>query len=194
MGLSSGSYVYYVTASDVNGAVSATSSPATITVTGHASLPPIANPIPVLLNSATPESVTSSVATGAAVPAFTQFLYFGLRGAQVENLQSFLVKDGYLPSDDATGFFGNITLSAVEKFQCAQDIVCTGGGGWGTIGPKTRTALNNLVGTAFSGIVPDLSLGTISASSSISITSTSSLASELQLLETELAALEKQAQ
>jgi peptidoglycan hydrolase-like protein with peptidoglycan-binding domain len=103
---------------------------------------PVATTSAVLpASSVVPPSVTPS---HPASTAFTQFLYAGLRSAQVKALQSLLVARGYLLPTGATGFFGNLTLHALQQFQCAQKIVCTGGAGWGTVGPKTRSALNGL--------------------------------------------------
>ena len=92
-----------------------------------------------------PSSETSSISTvTAGHPTFTKYLYFGLHDAQVGALQSFLAEHGYLSSANTTGFFGNLTFRAIQKFQCDQEIVCTGGTGWGTVGPKTRGVLNKL--------------------------------------------------
>jgi chitodextrinase len=181
-GLASGTYEYDISATDISGAVSATSSPATVIVPAVGSAPaPVLASTPVV---ATPTiaSVESSVSstpnsTSTMSATLTAFLYLGLRSPQVEALQSMLVKNGYLAPADETGYFGNLTLLGVQKFQCAQHVVCTGGAGWGTVGPKTRNALNALAGTA----------------STPSSSSASSLAAELQSLETELVALEKQA-
>jgi peptidoglycan hydrolase-like protein with peptidoglycan-binding domain len=98
----------------------------------------------------------------------------------VQDLQSLLAEYGYLSSTNATGFFGNLTLGAVQKFQCDKDIVCTGGAGWGTVGPKTRNILNSLSSS--------LSSSSLSPASS----SVTALTAEIQALEAELANLEKQ--
>jgi peptidoglycan hydrolase-like protein with peptidoglycan-binding domain len=71
----------------------------------------------------------------------TAYLYFGSRNSQVTTLQSILIADGYL-SSAVTGYFGNMTLKAVQKFQCDRNIVCTNDGGWGFVGTRTRAALN----------------------------------------------------
>jgi len=139
-GLATGTYMYNVSATDVGGAVSATSSPESATVSGI-NYTSVATTTPVTTSSvgapSTPPSTT-------APTTFTQFLYFGIRSSQVENLQSLLAGNGYLASADVTGFFGNLTLRAIEKLQCAQGVVCTGDPGWGTVGPRTRAVLNRL--------------------------------------------------
>ena len=186
-GLASGTYAYSVSATDTGGTVSATSSPAAViipaielvsspTATGPASMP---SSSAVSSNAA---SETLSGLMGSGIPTFTQFLYFGLRSAQVQGLQSLFAGHGYLASANATGFFGSLTLHALQQFQCDQNIVCTGGGGWGTVGPKTRAALNALLGS------------TPAVSSVPSSSSSSSLVAQLQALEAELAALQKQVQ
>lgn len=182
-GLAPGLYEYNISATDVSGAVSATSSPTTVIVpvpaaapvTASTSAPVVTAPVVAPTTPSSPASSTPTP-TSTASAAFTQFLYLGLRSAQVEALQSVLVKEGYLDPADETGYFGNLTLSGVQNFQCAKSIVCTDGAGWGTVGPKTRDLLNTLAGNP-----------------STFVSQPSSLAVELQTLETELAALEKQA-
>ena len=197
-GLASGTYTYSVGATDVSGAVSPTSSEINVLVPaiGFMSSPIVAIPIITSSSSVVPLNAAPGilpVSTGTSNPTFIQFLYFGLRNAQVEALQSLLIGYGYLASANATGFFGNLTQNALQKFQCDQNIVCTGGAGWGTVGPKTRNVLNNLYakgGSANGG------QGN-SVSSTISIqpaSSVSALAAEIQALQAELANLERQLQ
>jgi chitodextrinase len=200
MGLASGTYMYAVSETDVSGAVSATSSPKSVTVPVALSIVPPPTSEPVL--SAPPVTVSTPVIS-TLVPAtnllLTQSLYYGLRNAQVKDLQSLLVANGDLPSIDATGFFGNLTLSAVEQFQCTNGIVCTGGPGWGLVGPKTRNVLNGLAGNAGSAGSGSSTTGMtavpppVSLSASASASSTASLAAEIQSLEALLASLEQQA-
>ncbi len=187
IGLASGTYEYSVSATDISGAVSATSSQASVFVPV---VQPITTQTPIVTSPVTTSqspvsqsvvsSGTSPVVTTGLNPIFTKLLYFGLRNTDVNNLQSILVQYGYLTSANATGFFGNLTLGALQKFQCDQNIVCTGGVGWGIVGPKTRSVLNNIQWNAGSP-----------ASSGSSI---SALTSEIQSLEAELAILEKQFQ
>ena len=77
---------------------------------------------------------------------FTTSLYYGLRSSGVLALQTFLTEQGYLSASYDTGFYGNLTVAGVQKFQCAQNIICSGSAfttGWGLVGPRTRAALNN---------------------------------------------------
>jgi fibronectin type 3 domain-containing protein len=120
---------------------------------------------------------TVSSSTLSSMPLLTASLYYGLRSDQVSTLQSLLVSHGYLASNFATGFFGNLTLQAVQKFQCDNGVLCSGAG-WGIVGPKTRTILNGLAD------------GTATASSSP--LSTTSLNAQLQALEQQLLNLEAQ--
>jgi peptidoglycan hydrolase-like protein with peptidoglycan-binding domain len=60
----------------------------------------------------------------------------------VSQLQSFLGKDKSIyPEDAVTGYFGNMTLQAVQRWQAAHGIVSSGdpgSTGFGYIGPRTR--------------------------------------------------------
>jgi chitodextrinase len=167
--VSPGMHAYNVIATDISGATSPMSATSTIIV-------PVATASVVATSSpaSSATAVPSSVASGIA--SLTQSLYFGLRTAQVKELQSLLAANGYLSSGSATGFFGSITLGAVQKFQCDNNIVCTGGAGYGIVGPKTRSVLNSLA----------------SSSPSSALSSTAALTAEIQTLEAELANLEAQ--
>jgi chitodextrinase len=139
-GLAAGIYGYSVSETDMSGAVS--SSTATTTITVPAFVPgAVSTPVAII---STPTTNVQSSATATSKATLTQFLYLGLRSLQVKELQSILITSGYLPSEDGTGYFGSLTLRAVQKFQCDEKVVCTGGAGYGTVGPKTRAALNSL--------------------------------------------------
>jgi fibronectin type 3 domain-containing protein len=139
-GLGWGNFAYSLSATDSSGATSQTSSSTTVT------LPAVHAVVPITVSSTliSPTVSTTSTISGASVGTLSQFLYFGLRNAQVQILQSALVGQGYLAPLYATGFFGNLTLHALQKFQCDHKIVCVGGPGYGTVGPKTRNAFNTL--------------------------------------------------
>jgi hypothetical protein len=170
IGLTPGMHTYNVVATDISGAISPMSATSTILV-------PIQTAAVATTSSATTvSSATSAVpATSSTGTLFTQSLYYGIRTAQVTALQSLLAANGYMSSVYATGFFGSITLKAVETFQCDRAIACNGAAGWGIVGPKTRTVLNAL------------GQGTGGAP-----TSAATQFAELQTLETELASLQKQ--
>ncbi len=79
---------------------------------------------------------------------FTQYLIKASRASQVKALQQFLAQDKTLyPEGTITGYFGDLTLKALQKFQCKYNIVCSGtpsSTGYGATGPKTRAKLNSL--------------------------------------------------
>jgi peptidoglycan hydrolase-like protein with peptidoglycan-binding domain len=80
---------------------------------------------------------------------FTQNMTVGSGGAQVSALQSYLSTTAHYPEKLVTGYFGPLTQAAVQRFQCAESIVCSGTPsttGYGQVGPLTRARLNVLVG------------------------------------------------
>ncbi|OHA26141.1 MAG: hypothetical protein A3C06_03955 [Candidatus Taylorbacteria bacterium RIFCSPHIGHO2_02_FULL_46_13] len=69
-------------------------------------------------------------------------LYVGLSGDDVTALQNKLITRGYLASGYNGGYFGALTQTAVQKFQCDQKIACdTSTSGYGVYGPKSQAAL-----------------------------------------------------
>lgn len=78
----------------------------------------------------------------ASLPGVAQArtLVSGMSGSDVRTLQTQLIARGYL-SASATGYFGPATFAAVKKFQCSQNIVCSGAS-YGVAGPKTQAALS----------------------------------------------------
>jgi hypothetical protein len=91
--------------------------------------------------------------TGTDVPIFcptlSQTLQFSSRdattGGQVSQLQHFL-SDYYDLNPDTyiTGYFGRLTRTNVQKFQCDTMNICSGdeaSTGWGVVGPRTRAAI-----------------------------------------------------
>jgi len=78
--------------------------------------------------------------------AYTRNLYRGISGSDVSALQQFLAQNiSVYPEGEVTGFYGVLTMHAVERFQCKNDIVCGGdesSTGYGVVGPKTRKVLN----------------------------------------------------
>ena len=102
-------------------------------------------PVPASNQSNEPTvSVVASTTTplgrvlGASTFNFTQNLSLGSTGEEVTKLQERLLAEGLLASDvKPTGYFGPLTEDAVKKFQELHGIEMTG-----TVGPKTRAALN----------------------------------------------------
>ena len=68
----------------------------------------------------------------------------GSKHTDVARLQKFL-------GVDTTGYFGALTRAAVEAFQVKHGIAKKGDEGFGLVGPKTRTKLNELFTDAGSG-------------------------------------------
>ena len=104
--------------------------------------------------------------------SFTKPLFVGSKGEDVRELQKFLNRSGFKVSPaglDSTGspragspgnetaYFGSLTATALQAFQCVNGIVCDGTPettGFGFFGPKTRALISKLwqeVKGAFSG-------------------------------------------
>lgn len=81
-------------------------------------------------------SGSTSGSGGATSYNFTEFLGVGLQDAQVTALQQRLTTDGFY-SGPITGYYGALTVAAVEKFQSVHGISVKG-----YVGPSTRAALN----------------------------------------------------
>lgn len=79
----------------------------------------------------------------AGALAATRSLTLDDSGADVTALQNLLIAQGYLAAGYNTGYFGSLTLAALEKFQCAKGIICAGASvdGYGIYGPKSQAAL-----------------------------------------------------
>ena len=88
--------------------------------------------------------------TGARVGAqsvlFTQSMDIGSQGSQVTALQTFLsTRTAHYPEGLITGYYGPLTAAAIMRFQCAEEIVCSGSAattGYGRVGPITLNQLN----------------------------------------------------
>ncbi len=103
---------------------------------------------------------------GIALAALTVFAFatflFGIRiasalsttlspgdsGAAVSELQTYLAADSSIyPEGLVTGYYGPLTTSAVQRFQCQYNIVCTGdvtSTGYGRVGPITLGKIQSL--------------------------------------------------
>ena len=78
---------------------------------------------------------------------FVRPLALGLKHDDVSKLQEALKTDSSVyPEGLVTGYFGPATLKAVKKFQEKYGIASSGIVGYGNVGPKTRTKLNELYG------------------------------------------------
>lgn len=73
-------------------------------------------------------------------PEITRYLYRGISGDDVKNLQTYLAQDKTIyPEGLTTGYFGALTESAVKKFQTKYGVDSVG-----AVGPKTRAKLKEL--------------------------------------------------
>jgi ferredoxin len=79
---------------------------------------------------------TGTVTSSGTSYNFTELLTVGSQDAQVTALQNRLAALGFY-SGSATGFYGALTQTAVEKYQTAHGLTPTG-----YVGPGTRAALN----------------------------------------------------
>ncbi|MDB5238210.1 MAG: protein of unknown function with transrane region [Candidatus Kaiserbacteria bacterium] len=108
----------------------------------------------IVANATTPSTTTTAISTsttastapstGVVCPVFNLTLSHGSRGEAVTALQKFLATKGFLVTDGATGFFGDLTESAVRNFQAQQGIMSSGSAattGWGTVGKLTSAAI-----------------------------------------------------
>ena len=66
----------------------------------------------------------------------------------VARLQAFLAKNSAIyPEGDVTGYFGDTTLSAVQRFQLKYHLAHDGDSFYGFVGPQTGAKLNALLET-----------------------------------------------
>ncbi|OHA20568.1 MAG: hypothetical protein A2849_03090 [Candidatus Taylorbacteria bacterium RIFCSPHIGHO2_01_FULL_51_15] len=81
-----------------------------------------------------------------AFAVITSQLDFGDRGPEVTELQAYLATSASIyPEGLVTGYFGQLTKAAVERFQTAQGIISQGTPattGYGRVGPLTQAAIN----------------------------------------------------
>ncbi len=75
-----------------------------------------------------------------------QVLVYGQKSEEVKLLQSWLSSEtGVYPEGVVSGFFGPLTLQAVQRFQIKYGIVSSQGDtGYGVVGPSTRAKLHAL--------------------------------------------------
>jgi fibronectin type 3 domain-containing protein len=156
-GLATGTYyVYDVTAYDNAGNVSgpdyaAVTTPATMSAPSTPVVLPTPPATPTSTMATTPTTTSPVAPTPIVTPAtpsftFTTNLRYGIRSAAVTALQNFLISQNDLGASYNTGFYGSLTQAAVRQFQCVESIVCSGSPattGWGSVGPRTRAALNS---------------------------------------------------
>lgn len=90
-------------------------------------------------------TVNANIADAERCLSLSTDLSRGDENTEVEKLQKFLAKDPRVyPEGIVSGYYGRLTELAVQRYQCAQGIVCTGTAqstGYGVAGPKTRATL-----------------------------------------------------
>lgn len=102
------------------------------------------------LNGLTANTSTTISASSNSCPNLSRVLSRGSRGSDVISLQQFFIAQGLLSSDSATGFFGSMTETAVQRWQAQNSIVSYGDAastGYGVVGAKTRAAFAIRCGT-----------------------------------------------
>lgn len=87
---------------------------------------------------------------------FSKNMSLGMTGEDVRQLQTLLASHKDVYSEGIiTGYFGSLTLKAVQRFQVKYDVVVPNGPGYGHVGPKTRAKLQEVFGGA---IIPASSI------------------------------------
>ncbi len=86
----------------------------------------------------------------AEAQVISSTLRVGSSGAEVTRLQQFLAADSTIyPEGLVTGYYGPLTQQAVERYQCRQNIVCSGSPsttGYGQVGPRTLATISGIGG------------------------------------------------
>jgi len=125
----------------------------------------LCHPIASTPNVTTPSAATASVSSAV----FLKNLSFGMSSEDVRRLQTLLASDkNVYPEGIVSGYFGSLTLQAVERFQVKHGIAGPGIAGYGNVGPKTRAKLQEVFGGA-SSITAAPSTPTSSGSGSFSM-------------------------
>ncbi|MBM7866040.1 hypothetical protein GTO89_06195 [Heliobacterium gestii] len=95
-----------------------------------------------------------SLAALAATPQFgLRELYWGVTGADVQQLQGYLKDMGYF-TEELTGYFGAVTANAVKRFQADRKLLVDG-----VAGPQTFKALRPQVLDWFNSVTYLLPIG-----------------------------------
>lgn len=117
----------------------------------------LATPDPVVKTNTTNTSINSSAGkiSGSCVKLSTDIV-MGMSGSAVTALQNFLRDQKYLNIETATGYFGEMTKQAVEKFQTEKGIEAIG-----RVGPTTRKTIEQM--TCVDGVTGTLSSGSASS-------------------------------
>jgi peptidoglycan hydrolase-like protein with peptidoglycan-binding domain len=100
-------------------------------------IPPVPTPAP---------SASSTSALPVPPQLFLKPLRWNMHDPDVARLQAYLAKNPAIyPEGNATGYFGDATLSAVQRFQLKYNLAHDGDIFYGYVGPQTRAKLNALI-------------------------------------------------
>lgn len=141
--------------------------------------------------------VVPSLAFAGCNPNITRTLSYGSRGADVSQLQLFL-GDWVNPplfTEAPTSFFGRITESAVQQFQCKQNIVCSGSPettGWGVVGPTTRAVIGMVCNTSAQSSYPSTVPGNSTPIQPSNTSLIQALLAQIQILQQKIAEIQRQ--
>src|SRR3989344_2768963 len=102
--------------------------------------------LPVTTTPATPSTSAPSVPAQASCPQINRILKPGMEGADVSALQRFLTADrSVYPEGLITGYYGSLTVVAVQRWQAKNGIASSGAPdttGFGQVGPRTAAAMS----------------------------------------------------
>ena len=107
--------------------------------------------VSILLLASTTSAATLTAQAGC--PTISRSLSRGTTGTDVTALQQFLISQGVLSAESATGYFGPLTERGVQTLQKTRNLVSSGTAatpGFGFVGPKTRTLIYSLCSGAVS--------------------------------------------
>ncbi|MBI2010688.1 MAG: peptidoglycan-binding protein [Candidatus Colwellbacteria bacterium] len=118
-------------------------------------------PAPTTESAVTPAPVTAapqvsapSVQITGGTP-FAKRLSVSSQNSDVRQLQEMLLNDGVYPEGRITGYYGQLTKKAVQRFQEKYGIAKQGDPGYGDVGPNTRAKLNQMLeGTSAASTAP----------------------------------------
>ncbi len=136
----------------------------------------------------------SSVSSGAI---FTKVIKVGASSSEIKILQQFLNSDpdtkiaesGAGAPGKETNYFGLLTTKAIQKFQKKYGIVSSGTPtttGYGSLGPKTRTKLNELMGASSSSSPTTTTTTTQTTPTTPTTVTKAGLQTQLQALQAQL--------
>src|SRR3989338_4378323 len=120
--------------------------------------------------------VTVGVPGSANADTLFRQLDLEMTGSDVSDLQTFLARDSAIyPERLVTGYFGQLTKAAVERFQTAQGIISQGTPattGYGRVGPRTLGVINSLLtrGDESAPVITSVSVSSGSTGASINWT------------------------